>query len=298
MTPSPSLGGLAQLACILEVTARKAGNVHRERDFEDTQFVDFLLSAAAIAPVFDRAASAPVGQTILDGIWATQRWVKPNTNLGIVLLLAPLAAVPAHEPLASGVRAVLRNLTVEDARLAYRAIRLAQPGGLGQAANQDVATEPTLTLTEAMALAAERDLVALQYASGFEAVLEVGLPTLEAAWFLNGWEESIQVAHVQLLALFGDSLIARKCGAAESQEAARRASEVLASGFPVTEAGGHAFRELDSWLREKGNRRNPGATADLVTACVFAGLREGRLNMNLGTRRDKRKTRPPEKDMP
>jgi triphosphoribosyl-dephospho-CoA synthase len=268
---------------MLEVTARKAGNVHRERDFADTHFLDFLLSAAAIAPAFDRAASVSVGQTILDAIAATRRWTQTNTNLGIVLLIAPLAAVPAKEPLASGVEAVLDGLTVEDARLAYRAIRLAQPGGLGQAADQDVVTEPTLSLTEVMRLAAERDLVALQYVTGFEAVLKLGLPALERGWKPHGWERAIQLAHLRLLAAYGDSLIARKCGAAMAEEARRRAADVLGRGFPDHVEGDPAFRELDNWLRADGNRRNPGATADLITACLFAGLRQGTLDMKAGT---------------
>ena len=40
------------------------------------------------------------------------------------------------------------------------------------------------------------------------------------------------------------------------------------------------FRELDSWLRSDGNRRNPGTTADLVAATLFAGLRGGKLPLS------------------
>ena len=50
-----SPGLLAQVACLLEVTARKPGNVHRGRDFADSHYLDFLLSAAAIAGPLDRA---------------------------------------------------------------------------------------------------------------------------------------------------------------------------------------------------------------------------------------------------
>src|SRR5262245_61656852 len=90
-----SIGLCAQLACILEVTARKPGNVHRYADFADTTYLDFLLSAAAIAPVMDRAPGRPVGETVLEAVTATRRVTGTNTNLGISLLLAPLASVPA-----------------------------------------------------------------------------------------------------------------------------------------------------------------------------------------------------------
>ncbi len=103
-------------------------------------------------------------------IEATRQVVATNTNLGMVLLLAPLAAVPHGTSLESGVEAVLDATTVADARAVYRAIRLAQPGGMGSVPEQDIAEEPTLPLRAVMAMAADRDLVARQYANGFREV--------------------------------------------------------------------------------------------------------------------------------
>ena len=71
-----SPGRLAQLACLLEVTARKPGNVHRQRDLPDLHFVDFLLSAVAIAGPLDRAISVSVGAAVSECIEATRRLVK------------------------------------------------------------------------------------------------------------------------------------------------------------------------------------------------------------------------------
>src|SRR5258705_9008119 len=96
------VGLCVQLACVWEATARKPGNVHRYRDFEDASYLDFLLSAATIAPVLEGAASRPVGQTILEAVRATRLVARTNTNLGIMLLLSPLAAVAAGEPLRDG----------------------------------------------------------------------------------------------------------------------------------------------------------------------------------------------------
>ena len=92
MLNSPGL--CAQIACVWEATARKPGNVHRYCDFEDSTYLDYLLSAAALAPVLDRAADRRIGETILDAVRATRRVTRSNTNLGIVLLLTPLASVP------------------------------------------------------------------------------------------------------------------------------------------------------------------------------------------------------------
>jgi triphosphoribosyl-dephospho-CoA synthase len=143
-----ALGQCAELACLLEVSARKPGNVHPQASFEDLEFTDFLLSAQAIAPVIDRALELGVGGTVRECVIRTRALVRTNTNLGIALLLAPLSAVPATQPLELGLVDVLNRLTVEDSRLVFEAIRLAQPGGLGEVSEQDVRSEPSLGLVQ------------------------------------------------------------------------------------------------------------------------------------------------------
>ena len=76
-----------------------------------------------------------------------------------------------------------------------------------------------------------------------------------------------------------DSLIARKAGAAVAAEAQTRAQAVLDGGGLQTNAGRAALAALDRWLREPGQRRNPGTSADLVTACLFAALRSGTMKL-------------------
>ena len=77
-----------------------------------------------------------------------------------------------------GVERVLAETTVADACLVYRAVRLAQPGGMGEVPDQDLSREPTIALRAVMALAALRDTIALQYANGFREVLGEGLPAI------------------------------------------------------------------------------------------------------------------------
>jgi triphosphoribosyl-dephospho-CoA synthase len=270
-----SLGQCARLACIWEATARKAGNVHPERDFADLRYADFLASAAAVAPIFERADRQPVGQTVLEAIQASRAVVSTNTNLGIVLLLAPLAAVPASQSSRQGVPAVLAALDVNDSRQVFAAIRLAQPGGLARVAAQDVSGEPTLPLRQVMALAAQRDLVARQYANDFRDVFDFGGPLLlDGLRRFGNLENAIIFAQLGFLARFPDSLIARKRGAAEAEQARRLAQEVLDAGWPESVSGKQAFAAFDAWLSAEGKTRNPGTSADLVTACLFAALRE------------------------
>jgi triphosphoribosyl-dephospho-CoA synthase len=273
-------GQFAQLACLLEATARKPGNVHRFRDFDDVHYLDFLLSAAAIAEALDDAPQTGVGRTILRAVEATRRVVSTNTNLGMILLLAPLAAVPIGKDLRQGVETVLGETTIEDASLVYRAIRLASPGGLGKAQNQDIDDEPTVNLREAMALAADRDLVARQYAHAFADVFDRALPALRTSIERGRpLETAIVAAYLVFLADRPDSLIARKRGDAVALEASRLASGVLAAGWPDTSEGAEAIDAFDAWLRLDGNARNPGASADLTTAALFAALRDGTIKL-------------------
>jgi triphosphoribosyl-dephospho-CoA synthase len=271
------IGGLATLACLLEATAPKPGNVHRGADFEDLGFVDFVVAATAIAPAMEAAATGrPVGRAVLDAVERTQASVGKNVNLGTVLLIAPLAAVPRERPLKEGVREVLASLDADDARHVYEAIRLARPGGMGRVEAMDFAGPPPGDLLAAMRAAAGRDLVARQYAENFTHVFECALPWLcEGADNGRSLTDRIVYAHVRLMNRFPDSLIARKCGHETAQRCAFMAGTVLEAGRPGDEAYLRALEDLDFWLRADGHRRNPGTTADLVAAGLFAGLRDG-----------------------
>jgi triphosphoribosyl-dephospho-CoA synthase len=273
--PGLSPGQLAQAACLLEVTARKPGNVHRYADLPGLHFVDFLLSATAIAEPLDQAGTTGVGCAVLAAIEATRRLVSTNTNLGMVLLLTPLAAVPKTVDLADGIEDVLAATTVNDARHVYRAIRLAQPGGLGEVSDQDVAREPTITLRAVMAMAAERDLIARQYANGFREVLTDALPALKEP--LNAGsslETAIVSSYLRVLARHPDSLIARKYGITSANEVSRRAAALIDGGWPECEGATLRLEAFDSWLRQPANRFNPGTTADMVTAALYVALRD------------------------
>jgi triphosphoribosyl-dephospho-CoA synthase len=273
-----NVGLKAQLACIWEATACKPGNVHRHADFDDAHLLDFLMSAAAIAPVMQTACKHRVGETVRRAVEATLHVVRTNTNLGIILLLAPLAAIADGQPIFDDVAALLRDLTIDDSRDVFQAIRLASPGGLGTASDQDVHGEPTLPLQQIMALAADRDLIARQYANGYREIRECGLPALlDGLKYLGGLEQAIIHCHLTLMAEYPDSLIARKRGRAEAEEAARRARAVLHARADAT----RQLVELDRWLRAEGRGRNPGTSADLVTACLFAALREDKIHIPL-----------------
>ncbi|HQU45124.1 MAG TPA: triphosphoribosyl-dephospho-CoA synthase [Pirellulales bacterium] len=275
-----NVGQLAGLACLWEVSASKPGNVHRAADFDDLTFVDFAASAVAIMPALDAAAAgARLGETVLRAVRATREAVATNSNLGTVLLMTPLA-MAAGESLRKGVSRVLHSLDRDDARLVYEAIRLAGPGGMGRVDEADLRGEPPDDLLLAMRLAADRDLVARQYANGFAEIFDVALPALGEG-LARGWPLGHAIVHAQmrLMSEYPDSLIARKCGPAVARQSGAMAGAVLATGVPGDVAYENALADLDFWLRSDGHRRNPGTTADLLAASLFAMLLNGAIKL-------------------
>ena len=270
-------GTHALRAMTAEVLAPKAGNVHGGASFDDADWSSFLLSALAVRPILDRAAELGVGRAVLDAVRATRAVAGSNTNLGMLLLIVPMAATPAGVSLRTGLPSVLHACSATDTALIYRAIREAAPGGLGQSDRGDVAQEPpSLPTVEVMGWAAPRDAVARQWCTGFSDVLERIAPGLERDLSQGvPLDLALVGAHLQQMAREPDSLIRRKLGDEAAREAQRRARDVLDAGWPEARGGVAAFNRLDRWLRGDGRRRNPGASADLVAAGLFATLREG-----------------------
>lgn len=260
-------------ACLAELDALKPGNVHRYADGHGMEVGDFETSAAAAAPAIG-AAGLSVGERIEAAVEATRGVVDHNTNLGIILLAAPLAQaalVSGGAGLRRALTLVLASLTVEDAKAAYRAIRLAEPGGLGTAPEHDVAADPDITLLDAMRAAETHDRIAWNYANGYVDIFDLGLK-----WHAGGtarWGDVSWVTtyiYLGFLAHIPDTLIERKFGT-------HTAGEVLDEARPI-EAGlaqTHMPQELaaplaafDASLKKRG--LNPGTSADLTVATVFA----------------------------
>ena len=263
-----------ELACLLEVSAAKPGNITPVHDFSDTTYADMVRSALALGPVFarGRARARSVGELISDGVLATERVADNNTNLGIVLLFAPLvrAAVLRREDetLRAALERVLARLDVADAAATFEAIARVQPGGLGGAPEHDVRAPASVSLRAAMAAAAHRDSIASEYATGYQIVFETGLPLLADALCDEVRAlDAIVSLHVGLLAGLPDSLIERKAGPGAARAVSVAAREVL--------NGNRSLADFDASLRTADHRLNPGTTADLVAATVLAALLSG-----------------------
>ncbi len=264
-------------ACTLDVAVRKPGNVSLASAGHGMQARQFVASAhAAAVPLFERGAA--VGRRIERAVQASWASAGCNTNLGIVLLCAPIARAAERRgpamPWAEALEAELAGLTVDDAAAAYRAIALANPGGLGTAPAQDVHAAPSVGLREAMALAAGRDLIARQYADGYRE-LQAAAEALSASGFvlmppappapLDALAAApVQRLYLHWLASFPDSHIVRKHGGAVAQTVMHAAQAWLGVAQPQRDP---AFAAWDETLKAQGI--NPGTSADLTVATLL-----------------------------
>lgn len=264
-------------ACAEELAAPKPGNVHAHAGGHGMTVADFEQSAAVAAAPLCRAG-APLGRRILEAVAATRAAVGQNTNLGIVLLCAPLAMaaeIGAAEMGGSDLRAVLRRVLaasdLADAEAVFAAIRLAAPGGLGEAPRHDVRRPANATLAVAMEAAADRDRIARQWVSGFADVFGAGMDAYRdarARWPDPVW--AALAAYLRFLASGPDSHVLRKHGAGAAERVRREAEamerRLLAAADPARLLP--ALLDWDAALKRRGV--NPGTSADLTVATIFA----------------------------
>jgi triphosphoribosyl-dephospho-CoA synthase len=298
------------LACQWEALAAKPGNVHRTADFVDTRLTDFLASGAAVAAVAQSwvprwlapgQGSPCFGHFIAQAVAATGQVASSNTNLGICLLLGPLAEAyaavsdsPASTAVADWQAAVgqlIDAAPVEQTRAIYAAIAAARPGGMGQVPAADVAAGETLqpsdTVRRVMGLAAQRDSIAAEYVAGFPVTFQETAPMI-VGYTRRGFplQWSIIGTYLRLWAAHPDSLIARKNGVGQAQQVSAWAAKLCRDYFPPgpqewlefqarQEACEAEVADFDFSLRRDGNRLNPGTTADLIAAGLFVSLMSG-----------------------
>jgi triphosphoribosyl-dephospho-CoA synthase len=266
-------------ACHAELSALKPGNVHRHAAGHRMEVEHFEQAAEAAAPHIANPALS-VGQRILKATEASVAASGVNTNLGIVLLCAPLAKAAAETDIGTGLRrrlaVILSTLDVDDARNAFAAIRLANPAGLGAAADGDVNSEPEVTLTKAMFLAADRDRIANAYVTAYEDIFDFALPALNDAQAQAASADlAITTLHLRLLAEFVDSHIVRKHGSKVAETVRDEARARVGLFHPAaTPESFAALLHFDADLKARG--LNPGTTADFVVATLFASRLSGR----------------------
>lgn len=281
---SLEIAKIAQIASALEVSGYpKPGNVHRTRDYDDMEFEDFIISGIVIGDAIKRATSdvdienPQLGKYILEAVSETDRWIKNNTNLGIVMMITPIAVAAAisdnFDDIRENVKLVMGNTSVDDACDLYDAINIADAGGMGDQDEYDVASDSAKqelrdngqTMYDVLKISAPWDMLAREMTSDMPAVFEIGYPTYHSLRDEKTKNEACVLTFLIILSQVPDTLISRKYGSDEALKISMMTRDLLklkdSDDFSVR------LKEFDDYLFE--NKYNPGTTADLTAASVF-----------------------------
>ncbi len=259
-----------------EVHALKPGNVSRYSEGHDMRVEDFIKSAELVTPILCRRTS-PLGKRILESVKITRAAIGCNTNLGMILLFAPIVmAAEAKESrgdldtIQNRLGSVVKNSTKSDVAMVFQAICEANPGGLGHSDNYDVHLYPRCSLQEAMEAAMDRDNIAKQYVTLFSDIFILGFNTLKR--FTDRWnsvEWAAVACYMNFLSSMTDSHIARKYGNKLAEQIKARANKVF-NLFENKNNPEDAFSILLEFDKELKNANiNPGTSADLTAASIL-----------------------------
>ena len=268
-------------ACESELKALKPGNVHMFGAGHGMRVEDFLASALAVAPVITDSRLS-LGERILDSVRATQASVSMNTNLGVILLCAPIALAAERQcsaTLKSAVADAVSRSRLPDAESILQAIRIAAPSGLASSPVHDVHEPASADILTIMKAARGRDMIARQYANGFAEIFEDGCHAMKEG-VARGLKENEVITGVFLkfLSHYQDTHIRRQHGEAVAEEIKAVAGvlyrKFLSSGALDTLTG----RLMQCDTEWKARDINPGTSADLTVATIFAHSIENAIN--------------------
>lgn len=286
---------IAQISSALEVSGYpKPGNVHRNRDFHDMVFEDFLISGIVIGDTIRKAASnaveinnsisfkeAKLGKYILESVKETDRWIANNTNLGIVMLLTPIAMSAAissnMEELRKNIHNIIVNSTVLDTIFLYEAIGIADAGGMGEqeefSVNNEEANkeliENNLNIFDVLNISSSWDTLAKELTTTMPITFDIGYPTFSKLKKEYSINSATVITFLTILSQVPDTLISRKYGDEKAKEVSNMALEVLNNmDSDINKVDfNKKLSEFDNFLFE--NKLNPGTTADLTASSIM-----------------------------
>ena len=275
---------IAQIASALEVSGYpKPGNVHRTRDYDDMEFEDFVISGIVIGDTIREACTdvdienPKLGKYILQAVAETDRWIKNNTNLGIVMMTTPIAVAAAisdsFDDVRENVKVLMSNTSVDDACDLYDAINIADAGGMGDQDEYDVASDNAKnelrqngqTMYDVLKISAPWDMLAREMTSDMPAVFEIGYPTYHKLKEEKSQNDACVLTFLTILSQVPDTLISRKYGSDESMKISMMTRDLL--NLKDADDFGERLKEFDDYLFN--NKYNPGTTADLTAASIF-----------------------------
>ena len=275
---------IAQIASTLEVSGYpKPGNVHRTRDFDDMVFEDFIISGIVIGDTIRQACinidieNPQTGKYILQAVSETDRWIKNNTNLGIIMMITPIAQAAAisddFSQIRDNIKLIMSNTSVDDACDLYDAINIADAGGMGNQDEYDVSSQNAKdelrqnnqTMFDVLKISAPWDMLAREITSDMPVVFEIGYPMYYKLDIETSKNNACILTFLEILSQVPDTLISRKYGSDEGLKVSMMARDLLK--FKDTNDFDDKLKEFDDFLFK--NKFNPGTTADLTAGSIF-----------------------------
>lgn len=283
MNPN-EIAKMAQIASALEVSGYpKPGNVHRTRNFDDMEFEDFIISGIVIGDTIREACTdvdinnPRLGKYILEAVAETDKWIKNNTNLGIVMMITPIAVAASisdnFDDIRENVKLLMGNTSVDDACDLYDAINIADAGGMGDQDEYDVASDSAKqelrdngqTMYDVLKISAPWDMLAREMTSDMPAVFEIGFPAYHELKEVKTQSDACVLTFLTILSQVPDTLISRKYGSDEALKISMMTRDLLK--LKDSDDFMDKVAEFDDYLYE--NKYNPGTTADLTAASIF-----------------------------
>lgn len=293
-----SVAKIAQMASVLEVSGfPKPGNVHRTQDFEDMVFEDFLISGIVIGNTMKKAAKLgskygdisklseiKLGELVKEAVIETGKWVENNTNLGIIMLLTPLAAaagsVNEFDDLRDKTWEIMLATKPEDAVNLYDAINTADAGGMGEREDLDVGSEKAkqdlldeeINMFQILDISSSWDALAYELTHNYPISFQLGYPTYKSLRKSYGINYATVQTFLTILSGKPDTLISRKYNNTVSKKVQADAKIILERGGILTEEGRSLLMKFDEDLMS--HKYNPGTTADLTASSLMIALLE------------------------
>ena len=264
-----------RFVCDVEMESLKPGNVHKYSKSHDMTTKDFFRSSLIVSKYLSQN-NLSLGKKIINTVMQIQKKIKKNTNLGIILMLAPIVVVVEKEGLIEEkrllmkIKSLIKKQNVKNSFPIFKAISLTAPGGLGKSKKYDVNTLPKTTIYQAMKFSKEKDLIALQYFNGFEDIFKTGLPafkTFYKKWGKINW--ALTGVYLTFLKKFKDTHIIRKKGNKIAEKVKKDAKKyyIMAKNSTNITTLKKKLLIFDKKLKSEGI--NPGTTADLTVATLF-----------------------------
>ena len=259
-------------ACHKDVEVTKPGNVSINSPHHDTTASDYLISSINSGSELFHA-DYTLGERVLNSIIATRNETPVNTNLGIIMLCAPIIhALLNYRDLSlkEAIKNTISNADANDTAKICEAINITNPGGLGDAERYDTKSLPAVKLREIMGYSAGYDRISYQYHNDFEDIIDFILPNLEKNMIkYDSNDISISMTFLQILGKIPDSHISRKFGEEIAKKTSNHVNDLLkiqdkecSDDYLVKQ-----LNNLDCEYKKKGI--NPGTTADLLVASLM-----------------------------